>query len=138
MRKGAGSCNTANWEQHGGKYQRLTRGNYTCRVKGCDKLLLLFHLLPFASLLVNTGAASVSCLFSSCRGLYLPGNLQQGRHSPIIRSSSFCPSHRNVELISRGRECISELKHALTPEKEREGFLLLAPANVSCVESLCQ
>lgn len=93
-----------------------------------------FYLLPFV---VPSSTGAASCLFSSCRGLYLPGNLQQGQHRPIIHSSYFYPSHRNVELISRGRECISELKHAFTLEKKREGFLLLLPANVSCVESLC-
>lgn len=81
--------------------------------------------------------AADSWLFPSCRGLYLLGNLQQGQHSPIIHSGYFRPSHRNVELISRGRERISELRHTLTLEKEREGFLLLMPANVSCAESFC-
>lgn len=28
------------------------------------------------------------------------------------------------------------MKHALSPEKEREGFLLLAPANASCLDSV--
>lgn len=61
-----------------------------------------------------------------------------GPAPPIIHFGYFCPSHRNVELISGGRECISELKHAHTLEKEREGFLLLALVNVSCIESLCR